>query len=69
MGITHLNHNYLFSQPSNISKDCLLHAYQLEGLNWLINLYENNLNGILADDMGLGKTIQVIAMIAYLRKY
>lgn len=25
--------------------------YQLEGLNWLISLYENNVNGILADEM------------------
>jgi SNF2 family DNA or RNA helicase len=27
------------------------------GLNWMISLYNNNLNGILADEMGLGKTI------------
>ena len=25
--------------------------YQVEGLNWLINLYVNNLNGILADEV------------------
>ena len=34
-----------------------LKSYQLFGLNWLISLYNNNLNGILADEMGLGKTI------------
>lgn len=28
--------------------------YQLEGLNWMIRLYENGINGILADEMGLG---------------
>lgn len=28
--------------------------YQLRGLNWLISLYENGINGILADEMGLG---------------
>lgn len=28
--------------------------YQLRGLNWLISLYESNINGILADEMGLG---------------
>ena len=33
--------------------------YQLEGLRWLVTLYENGLSGILADEMGLGKTIQV----------
>lgn len=36
-----------------------LKEYQLAGLQWLVSLYNNNLNGILADDMGLGKTIQV----------
>jgi hypothetical protein len=25
--------------------------YQIQGLNWQINLYENGLNGILADEM------------------
>lgn len=28
--------------------------YQLDGLNWLIRLQENGINGILADEMGLG---------------
>jgi hypothetical protein len=28
---------------------------QLEGLNWLMRLHDNNINGILADEMGLGK--------------
>ena len=36
------------------------------GLNWLVSLYNNNLNGILADEMGLGKTIQTISLFAYL---
>lgn len=36
------------------------------GLNWMISLYNNNLNGILADEMGLGKTIQTISLFAYL---
>jgi len=39
---------------------------QLKGLEWLVSLYNNNLNGILADEMGLGKTIQTIALISYL---
>ena len=25
--------------------------YQIEGLNWLIKLYDNGINGILADEM------------------
>ncbi|XP_067141639.1 LOW QUALITY PROTEIN: probable global transcription activator SNF2L2 [Centruroides vittatus] len=43
-----------------------LKEYQIKGLEWLVSLYNNNLNGILADEMGLGKTIQTIALIAYL---
>jgi SNF2 family DNA or RNA helicase len=43
-----------------------LKEYQLGGLQWLVSLYNNRLNGILADEMGLGKTIQTISLIAYL---
>lgn len=25
--------------------------YQIRGLNWMISLYENGINGILADEM------------------
>ena len=32
--------------------------YQLEGLSFLIWLYENGMGGILGDEMGLGKTLQ-----------
>ncbi len=38
----------------------------MDGLTWMISLYNNKLNGILADEMGLGKTIQTIALFAYL---
>jgi ATP-dependent helicase STH1/SNF2 len=43
-----------------------LKDYQLKGLQWMVSLYNNNLNGILADEMGLGKTIQTISLITYL---
>ncbi|CAI6491413.1 AIS_HP2_G0016550.mRNA.1.CDS.1 [Saccharomyces cerevisiae] len=52
-------------QP-HLLKNCTLKPYQLEGLNWLITLYENGLNGILADEMGLGKTVQSIALLAFI---
>ncbi|KAM0788821.1 hypothetical protein ACM66B_002907 [Microbotryomycetes sp. NB124-2] len=45
---------------------CQLKEYQLKGLRWLANLYEQGINGILADEMGLGKTVQSIALMAYL---
>ena len=34
-----------------------LRPYQLKGIKWLVSLYNNGLNGILADQMGLGKTV------------
>jgi len=43
-----------------------LKEYQLKGLRWLDNLYEQGINGILADEMGLGKTIQAIVMLTNL---
>ncbi|XP_047572229.1 probable global transcription activator SNF2L1 isoform X3 [Lutra lutra] len=46
-----------------------LRDYQIRGLNWLISLYENGVNGILADEMGLGKTLQTIALLGYLKHY
>lgn len=45
---------------------CQLKEYQLKGFNWLVNLYEQGINGILADEMGLGKTVQSISVMAYL---
>ncbi len=32
-------------------KNGKLRDYQVRGLNWLISLYENGINGILADEM------------------
>ena len=37
----------------------ILRPHQIEGIKWILDLYENGLNGILADEMGLGKTAQV----------
>ncbi|KAK7051471.1 chromatin remodeling complex Adenosinetriphosphatase [Paramarasmius palmivorus] len=46
-----------------------MRAYQLQGLNWMVALHHNGLNGILADEMGLGKTLQTISFLAYLKHY
>ena len=35
-----------------------MRGYQLKGVQWLISLHKNGLNGILADEMGLGKTVR-----------
>ncbi|POM77639.1 SNF2_N domain containing hypothetical protein [Phytophthora palmivora] len=55
-----------FKQPKLLTGGTL-RDYQLEGIRWLCNLFENGLNGILADEMGLGKTIQVIGLLAHLK--
>ncbi|EIW87448.1 hypothetical protein CONPUDRAFT_87220 [Coniophora puteana RWD-64-598 SS2] len=46
-----------------------MRAYQLQGLNWMVSLHHNGLNGILADEMGLGKTLQTISFLGYLRHH
>ena len=58
---------FLTSQPSVIQGT--MRPYQLAGLNWMIRLRHNGLNGILADEMGLGKTLQSISMLGYLEEY
>eukprot|EP00898_Chlorokybus_atmophyticus_P006003 jgi/Chlat1/6403/Chrsp45S05917 len=55
-------------QPSCI-KGGKMREYQIAGLNWLIRLYENGINGILADEMGLGKTLQTISLLGYLSEF
>uniref|UniRef100_N1QWM4 Chromatin-remodeling complex ATPase n=1 Tax=Aegilops tauschii TaxID=37682 RepID=N1QWM4_AEGTA len=58
---------HLLVQPSCINGQ--MRDYQLAGLNWLIRLYENGINGILADEMGLGKTLQTISLMGYLHEF
>lgn len=40
-------------QPTTIV-NCIMRQYQLEGLNWLIQQYDQRINSILGDEMGLG---------------
>lgn len=63
--IAHTVHEKV-SEQAAIMVNGLLKEYQLKGLEWLVSLYNNNLNGILADEMGLGKTIQTISLVTYL---
>ena len=41
-----------------------LFDYQKTGVQWLWELYSQQVGGIVGDEMGLGKTIQVIAFLA-----
>ncbi|KAF2086878.1 hypothetical protein K490DRAFT_74084 [Saccharata proteae CBS 121410] len=63
--VAHRIKEEVYEQSSNLVGGTLK-EYQLKGLQWMISLYNNNLNGILADEMGLGKTIQTISLITYL---
>uniref|UniRef100_A0A7S0AL01 Uncharacterized protein n=1 Tax=Pyrodinium bahamense TaxID=73915 RepID=A0A7S0AL01_9DINO len=55
------------SIPEGLQADLM--PYQVDGLEWLVSIYVNNLHGILADEMGLGKTIQTIAWLQYLKEF
>lgn len=63
--VAHRIKEKVVKQPS-ILVGGTLKEYQLHGLEWMVSLYNNHLNGILADEMGLGKTIQSISLITYL---
>lgn len=58
----------LKEQPKTLNQDMTLSVYQIIGLNWLMLMHRQSLNGILADEMGLGKTIQTIAFLAHLKE-
>lgn len=59
--------NLLQAQPGDDLK-ATLRAYQTAGVNWLWLLSSLGLGACLADDMGLGKTIQVLALLAALKR-
>lgn len=54
------------TEQSSLLVGGTLKEYQLQGIQWMVSLYNNRLNGILADEMGLGKTIQTLGLITYL---
>ncbi|KAG8831498.1 hypothetical protein FRC17_003070 [Serendipita sp. 399] len=58
---------FVFEQSPAYVKGGEMRAYQVQGLNWMVSLHANGLNGILADEMGLGKTLQTISFLGYLK--
>ena len=52
--------------PSKSGKN--VRPYQLEGLNFISNLWYHRRNALLADEMGLGKTLQSSIFLAYLAR-
>eukprot|EP00743_Colponemidia_sp_Colp-15_P006977 GILK01007529.1.p1 GENE.GILK01007529.1~~GILK01007529.1.p1 ORF type:complete len:1345 (+),score=313.20 GILK01007529.1:153-4037(+) len=63
--LTHVISEEVTTQPEMLAGGTLK-SYQMVGLQWMVSLYNNNLNGILADEMGLGKTIMTIALVSYI---
>lgn len=60
--VASLDDKKLSSLPLIANTCPTLHCFlQMVGLQWMVSLYNNKLNGILADEMGLGKTVQVRA--------
>ncbi len=57
--------NLFKNKKTKINKkyENILRKYQKEGVEFLLNLRNMKLGGLLADDMGLGKSLQVIALI------
>jgi SWI/SNF-related matrix-associated actin-dependent regulator of chromatin subfamily A member 5 len=58
-----------FEENPSYIKFGQMRDYQIRGLNWMISLAENGINGILADEMGLGKTLQTISLLGYMKHY
>jgi SWI/SNF-related matrix-associated actin-dependent regulator of chromatin subfamily A member 5 len=60
---------FSFTESPGYVEGGRMRDYQIQGLNWLINLYHHSINGILADEMGLGKTLQTLSLLGYLQQY
>lgn len=60
---------FRFDASPHYIKNGTMRDYQVRGLNWMLSLYENGINGILADEMGLGKTLQTISLLGYIKHF
>ncbi|KZW00246.1 hypothetical protein EXIGLDRAFT_639641 [Exidia glandulosa HHB12029] len=58
---------FVFEESPTYIKGGKMRDYQVQGLNWMVSLHHNGMNGILADEMGLGKTLQTVSFVGYLR--
>jgi SWI/SNF-related matrix-associated actin-dependent regulator of chromatin subfamily A member 5 len=46
-----------------------LHQHQVQGISWMVHMYDRGMPMILGDQMGLGKTVQTIGFLAYIRHF
>ncbi|CAD0088693.1 unnamed protein product [Aureobasidium mustum] len=56
----------LSKQPTDVI--ATMKPYQLTGLSFLANMYENAMPAILGDEMGLGKTLQTLSLIQHIEE-
>ncbi|KAI1462824.1 PHD/FYVE-zinc-finger like domain-containing protein [Annulohypoxylon moriforme] len=56
----------LKTQPASLKAGRNLMPYQMEGVNWLLYNFHQQVNVVLADEMGLGKTIQIVSFVSSL---
>ncbi|GAB7361681.1 hypothetical protein MBLNU230_g1730t1 [Neophaeotheca triangularis] len=56
----------LTDQPASVQ--ATMKPYQLQGLSFLVHMYNNGMSAILGDEMGLGKTLQTLSLFAYLKE-
>jgi len=54
----------LVEQPAILKAQ--LHEHQIEGISWMVHMFQHGVPMILGDQMGLGKTLQSIGFLAYL---
>jgi SWI/SNF-related matrix-associated actin-dependent regulator of chromatin subfamily A member 5 len=57
-------HEMLEAQPDGVK--ATMKPYQLEGLSFLLHMYNNGMSAILGDEMGLGKTLQTLSLFQHL---
>jgi SWI/SNF-related matrix-associated actin-dependent regulator of chromatin subfamily A member 5 len=62
----HVPYTPLSKQPTDVV--ATMKPYQLTGLSFLANMYENAMPAILGDEMGLGKTLQTLSLIQHLEE-
>lgn len=56
-----------FSETPHYVNNGTMRDYQIQGLNWLISLYHNDINGILADEMASATTMLPILIYRTVR--
>ncbi|KAF2217224.1 hypothetical protein CERZMDRAFT_32824, partial [Cercospora zeae-maydis SCOH1-5] len=54
----------LHEQPAGVT--ATMKPYQLQGLSFLLHMFDNGMSAILGDEMGLGKTLQTLSLFQYL---